>query len=70
MLSCSDDEHEAYSAANDFESDGFSFRDFWEVDNTDYTFHFIWCAYAIAWGIKQYDDVKAAPAVAETVVTQ
>lgn len=23
-----------------------------------YTFHFIWCLYAIAWGIKKYDEAK------------
>ena len=69
VLSCSDNEHEALDAAMDFECHGFRFRDFYEVDNRDYTFHFIWCAYAIAWGIKQYDDMKAAASAAETAVT-
>lgn len=49
----------AYSgdmAAQEFESsDGFRFTDFWEVDSTEYTFRFIWCCYALAWGIRQYD---------------
>ena len=57
----SDNEHLAAQAAYDFEHDGFRFQDFYEVDNTEYTFHFIWCAYAIAWGIKRYDEAKAAP---------
>jgi hypothetical protein len=24
----------------------------------DYTFHYIWCLYAIVWGIKKYDEAK------------
>lgn len=30
-------------------------EDSWEYDFTDYTYHFIWCCYAIQWGIMQYD---------------
>lgn len=42
----------------------FYFQDFWETNVERYTFHFIWCCYAIAWGVKTYDDFKAtAPAV-------
>lgn len=58
VLCHSDNEHQAAQAAYDFEHDGFSFQDFFEVDNTDYTFHFIWCAYAVVWGIKRYDESK------------
>ncbi|CAE6900795.1 hypothetical protein [Paraburkholderia domus] len=65
VLSHSDNEHRAEQAAYDFEHDGFNFQDFYEVDNTEYTFHFIWCAYAIAWGIKRYDETKA-PAAQQT----
>jgi hypothetical protein len=65
VLQCSDSEHEALEAAMDFEHHGFRFVDFYEVDNRDYTFHFIWCAYAIAWGMKQYDAAKAPVAPAE-----
>jgi len=36
----------------------FEFRDFWEHDITRHTFHFVWCCYALAWGIKLYDDAK------------
>ncbi|HEX4938887.1 MAG TPA: hypothetical protein VFX11_09445 [Candidatus Kapabacteria bacterium] len=36
----------------------FSFQDFWEHDVTDYTFRFVWCCYALAWGIAKYDDNK------------
>jgi len=38
----------------------FSFQDLWEIDFTEYTPRFIWCCYALAWGIKQYDDEKTA----------
>ncbi|MFM0163851.1 hypothetical protein PQR39_25990 [Paraburkholderia sediminicola] len=61
VLCHSDNEHQAAQAAYDFEHDGFSFQDFIEVDNTDYTFHFIWCTYAVVWGIKRYDEAKAVP---------
>ena len=35
------------------------FRDAWEWHLTDYTYHFTWACYAIAWGIQQYDDAVA-----------
>ena len=34
------------------------FEDLWEHDFTNYTFHFVWCCYALAWGIKTYDEAK------------
>ena len=59
VLSCADDgEIRAYDAAINFRSAGFKFLDFWEHRLKTYTFHFIWCCYAIAWGIKTYDDAK------------
>lgn len=36
----------------------FHFRDFWEYNVETYSYRFMWCCYAIAWGIKQYDDSK------------
>lgn len=36
----------------------FNLNDFWEHDLTDYTHRFTWCCYALAWGIKQYDQSK------------
>lgn len=51
-----DGQHEAYRAANDFEHDGFTFTDLWDHDFTEYSYRFIWCCYALAWGIKQYDE--------------
>lgn len=52
------------AAAHDFthfvskEAGEFYFQDFWEHRLTDYTFHFIWCCYALAWGIQKYDESK------------
>lgn len=53
-----EDEHRILSEINDFEVDGFTFQDVWEIDMTVYSYHFIWCCYAIAWGIQQYDAAK------------
>lgn len=36
----------------------FSFDDLWESNFNRYTFHFIWCCYAIAYGVLQYDNTK------------
>lgn len=58
VLSSSSDEHEAVAAVNSFDTNSFQFDDFWERDTTDYTFHYLWCCYAIAWGIQQYDKYK------------
>ena len=38
----------------------FQFVDFWERSFDDFTFHFYWCCYAIAWAVKQYDARKEA----------
>lgn len=34
----------------------FYFQDFWEHTVEDYTHRFVWCCYALAWGIQQYDN--------------
>ena len=36
----------------------FQFNDFWERNFKDYSFHFYWCLYAIAWAINQYENAK------------
>ncbi|MCR4305069.1 MAG: hypothetical protein NUV63_12755 [Gallionella sp.] len=67
-----DGEHEVQQAAHDFshtvERYGrtvrFEFNDLWDHDFTDYTYHFVWCCYALAWGIKQYDEARALDLVA------
>lgn len=38
----------------------FCFDDFWEHNLERYTPHFMWCCYALAWGVEQYDNAKAA----------
>ena len=40
------------------------FVDFWETDLNDYTFRFLWCCYAIVWGIGLYDESKTAKVAA------
>lgn len=44
----------------DYSRNGWGFCDLWEHDFTRYTSTFLWCCYALAWGIKQYDIAKAA----------
>lgn len=52
-----------YRAASEFEwEDEQYFTDFYEHSLMEYTFHYIWCCYALVWGIRQYDAVKAAKA--------
>jgi len=49
-------EHAAYAAVYSFEHDGLQFDDFFDSGGCEkHTFHYIWCLYAIAWGIEQYD---------------
>jgi hypothetical protein len=59
LLYADDGEQDALRAATDFEYGGKNvFQDFWEVGLREYTHHFVWCCYAIAWGINQYDADK------------
>lgn len=62
VLSVADDgDIRSYDAAREFKCDrvpGFHMHDCWEWNCREYTFHFLWCCYAIAWGIKTYDDAK------------
>lgn len=55
----SDDEHRAYQAIHDFEFEGVRFVDFFDGGYAEkYTLHYIWCLYAIVWGIIKYDEAK------------
>ena len=38
----------------------FTLQDLLECRFTTYTFHYLWCCYAIAWGVWQYDKTKEA----------
>jgi hypothetical protein len=55
-----EDEWEAVTAIRDFQCGDFSFADFFEHRLNSYTRRFIWCCYALAWGIQKYDEAKAA----------
>ena len=81
VVSADDNSTRCYDAATDFRHDGdawqefhgkgaeFVFSDRWDgfdYATKEYTFRFLWCCYALAWGIQQYDTAKAAPAVAPT----
>lgn len=59
-------EHQAYSAASDFhlalnDSVHFEFQDFWDYDFSRFTYQFLWCCYALSWGIEMYDAKKKGP---------
>ena len=76
VLSADSNEVRCFDAANDFTHAGdawkafhgpnakFQFTDFWEVDTKEYTSRFLWCCYALAWGIEQYDATKRLAAEA------
>lgn len=55
-----DDEFEFVDAIRNWvpNKDGVQLDDFWERSTNDYTFHYIWCCYAIVHAIKLYDAVK------------
>jgi len=55
-----DNEHAAQQAAYDFSHSAHTslFQDFYEYDCTEYTYHFLWCCWALRWGIALYDDAK------------
>lgn len=42
----------------------FYFQDFSEHSLTRYTSHFLWCCYALVWGIRKYDAWKAEQVLA------
>ncbi|WP_314439428.1 hypothetical protein [Massilia timonae] len=72
-IRCFDAANEFVFGAEDSESWGayfgaettFEFTDFWEVNHDEFTHRFQWCCYALAWGIRQYDESKAAAGAAE-----
>lgn len=36
----------------------FTFQDVWEISSKVFSYHFLWCCHAIAWGINRYDESK------------
>lgn len=66
---------DAYRVANDFtfsvryeteetrplgQTIEFSFSDIWECNSDEYSLRFLWCCYALNWGIRVYDAHHAA----------
>jgi len=47
-------EHELRRVVDDFSHDEFRVSDFWEYDLDEYTFRFLFCCYALVWGIGMY----------------
>lgn len=69
LCNADDGDVRAYDSAREFASsiDGVSFdmSDCWEWECREYTFYFLWCCYAIAWGIKTYDAMNKPVSAAE-----
>lgn len=63
VISNSVDESSAYDSIFSFyyeiNGEKFEFIDFFDGGGVEsYTYHFIWCLYAIVWGINEYDKFK------------
>lgn len=56
----------AVTVAHDYRAPDGSriFTEFWDHDLEDYTYHFLWCCWAIKWAIEQYDAAKPVKAAA------
>lgn len=46
---------QAINSLMEFESPYGDFQDSWEWDFKEYTYRFIWCLWAVVWGIQQFD---------------
>lgn len=56
-----DHEHSVYQAVSSFEHDGFRFEDWYESFSCkNWSYHYLWCLFAIVWGIQQYDKKQPA----------
>jgi hypothetical protein len=58
------DREDAMNAIETFEMHGLYFRDAWEWNCTKWDFSFLWCLYAIAWGIRKFDEAQPAKEIA------
>jgi hypothetical protein len=61
VLLHAEDEWDCISEIRDFSSDRFDFTDYWERENRRYTYHYLWCCYAIVWSINRYDQRNTTP---------
>lgn len=59
----------AYRASTERGAPTFQFVDSWEWDLKDYSLSFLWCCYAIQWGIAMYDKARAEAPVGGSVET-
>lgn len=55
-----EDESTARRALADYKCGEFSFSDSWEINGDGYSYHFLWCLFAIVWAIQKYDAAKQA----------
>lgn len=56
ILDREENEYVLYDAVYNFESDhGLEFPDFFECRSDSFTYRYVWCCYAIAWAVIQYD---------------
>lgn len=53
-----DGEWAAVTAAHEFQHGRFQFEEFYESQYKDWTYHYLWCCYAVVWSIRQYDAAK------------
>lgn len=53
-------EHAAHELLRDFEHDGIRLYDTWEWSLREYDWQFLWCCWAVVWGIGQYRAGVAA----------
>lgn len=56
---CHESYHELYAAADGFDEYGLQFTDLWDHDFNEWTYHYTWCCYALAWGVREYDELKS-----------
>lgn len=63
ILSKDDDLEAALEAASGFKSHGISFEDLWDNSFDEPTVHYLWCLWAIVWGIRQYDEITTKTSV-------
>lgn len=69
-----DGEHRAFDAAYSFShrigNKKFQFDDFFEYNFTKHTYRFIWCCYALAWGINLYTHTKQLAKPIQLLITE
>ena len=58
LIHADDGEDVLRQAVDNFEHDDFRFADFFEVNLHIRPFRYIWCCYALSWGIGLYDKYK------------